>query len=150
MFLVVFVLFLNIIGNIPGIKSITLFYWFTGSMSITVWMSIILCVYYTQIVSFIAHLMPYGAPVGLGIILPIIEAFSQIIRPITLIIRLSTNLAAGHIMLYIFSFFALSSIMLSGLISAVLVILIILEVCVSALQAYIFGRLITIYIAETE
>ena len=148
--LVVFVLFLNLIGNIPGMKSITLFYWFSGSISITVWLSIILCVYYTQVRSFVAHLMPYGAPIGLGVILPMIEGFSQIIRPITLIIRLSTNLAAGHIMLYMFSFFALSSIVLGGVISVVLVILIILEVCVSALQAYIFGSLIAIYIAETE
>ena len=38
-------------------------------------------------------------------------------------------------MLYMFSFFALSSIVLGGVISVVLVILIILEVCVSALQA---------------
>ena len=54
---------------------------------------------------FILHLIPYGAPIFLSPLLPLVELFSQIIRPLTLIIRLRTNLSAGHIMMYIFSKF---------------------------------------------
>ncbi|MCA9750085.1 MAG: F0F1 ATP synthase subunit A, partial [Romboutsia sp.] len=54
-------------------------------------------------------MLPYGSPVGLILFLPLVEIFSQIIRPFTLMIRLSTNLSAGHIMMYIFSYFTLLS-----------------------------------------
>lgn len=93
--------------------------------------------------------MPYGAPMALGLILPLIEIFSQVIRPFTLIIRLSTNLAAGHIILYMFSYFAVSSLSLLIPVSTVLTILILLESIISALQAYIFTSLTVIYIRET-
>lgn len=103
----------------------------------------------TQLKSFLAHILPYGSPVGLILILPIIEIFRHIIRPFTLIVRLSTNLRRGHILLYIFSFFSVSSIGLTLSISLVLFILFLLELIISALQAYIFTSLAYLYISET-
>ncbi len=107
-----------------------------------------ICVSITQLKSFIAHILPYGAPVGLMLFLPLIEIFSQIIRPLTLIIRLSTNLSSGHIMIYIFSYFTLLSSLLSPFIYLVLYLLFFLELAISALQAYIFVSLISLYIEE--
>lgn len=148
---IAFTLFLlNIVGNIPGIKSLTLFYWFTLSLALSLWLGVILRIYYTQLKSWVSHLLPYGSPIGLSVLLPLIEGFSHLIRPFTLIIRLSTNLSSGHIMLYIFSFFAVSSLSLTSLITPVLVLLILLEVFVSALQAYIFSSLLLIYITESS
>jgi F0F1-type ATP synthase membrane subunit a len=67
-----------------------------------------------------AHLLPYGSPAALMIFLPIVELFSQLIRPFTLMIRISTNLSAGHIMMYMFSYFTLSSDLLAPFIYVVL------------------------------
>jgi F0F1-type ATP synthase membrane subunit a len=53
-------------------------------------------------------------------------------------------------MLYIFSFFAVSSLSLTTFITPVLILLILLEVFVSALQAYIFSSLLLIYITESS
>ena len=94
-------------------------------------------------------MLPYGSPIGLMLLLPLIEVFSQIIRPFTLIIRLRTNLSSGHIMMYIFSYFTLLSSSLSPFIYVVLCTLFVLELCISALQAYIFVSLLALYVNET-
>jgi F0F1-type ATP synthase membrane subunit a len=107
------------------------------------------CVYLTQLKRFIAHILPYGSPLGLIIILPLVELFSQVIRPLTLIIRLRTNLSSGHIILYIFSYFTLLSDTLSVATVPVVFVLYVLEICISLLQAYIFVTLISLYVIET-
>ena len=108
-----------------------------------------ICVSITQFKEFIAHMLPYGSPVGLILFLPLVEIFSQLIRPFTLMIRLRTNLSRGHIMMYMFSYFTLLSSSLSPFIYLVLGALFILELCISILQAYIFVSLISLYINET-
>jgi len=95
-------------------------------------------------------MLPYGSPIGLMLFLPLVEVFSQIIRPLTLIIRLRTNLSRGHIILYMFSYFTLLSTSLAPFIGVVIFVLCILEFCISALQAYIFETLLSLYVAETN
>jgi len=94
-------------------------------------------------------MLPYGSPVGLMLLLPLIEIFSQLIRPFTLIIRLRTNLSSGHIMIYMFSYFTLLSPILAPFIYVVLIVMFVLELCISALQAYIFVSLLVLYTNET-
>jgi len=106
-------------------------------------------IYYTQWSTFVAHMLPYGSPTALILFLPLIEVFSQLIRPLTLIIRIRTNLSSGHIMLFIFSFFSLSSTTLTVSISILLLLLLSLELIISILQGYIFASLCLLYINET-
>jgi hypothetical protein len=40
-------------------------------------------------------MLPYGAPTALILFLPLVEIFSQIIRPLTLTIRFATNISAA-------------------------------------------------------
>lgn len=94
-------------------------------------------------------MLPYGSPIALILFLPLVEIFSQFIRPFTLIIRLSTNLSRGHIILYMFSYFTLLSDTLSIVIVPAITVLFILEICISMLQAYIFVTLVSLYVAET-
>jgi F-type H+-transporting ATPase subunit a len=144
-----YLLFINLFSNVPFSSSPVLYYFYTISISLTFWVALIVVVYRTQLRAFIAHLLPYGAPMFLAVLLPIIELFSQLIRPLTLIIRLSTNLSAGHIILYMFSYFSLSSTILFLRIFILLAALIVLEFCISLLQAYIFTSLSYIYVRET-
>ena len=147
--LMIILLFLNFISNTPFSSSPTLYYWFTFSVSLLVWAALMRVVFSVSRYSFLAHMMPYGAPMFLGLLLPLIEIFRQIIRPLTLIIRLRTNLSAGHIIMFIFSFFSSFSFTLVLLITPLLVVLLILELAISLLQAYIFSSLSYIYIEES-
>ena len=147
--LFVFLFLSNLTGNIPLRTIPTLFYSQTLTLSLLFWIPIIVCVSLRQFKSFIAHMLPYGSPVGLILFLPLVEIFSQLIRPFTLMIRLRTNLSRGHIMLYMFSYFTLLSDALSIVIIPAITVLFILEICISILQAYIFVTLIALYIAET-
>nr|QKV49096.1 ATP synthase F0 subunit 6 [Proales similis] len=139
----------NLLGNIPLEVIPTQYYAFTFTFSLLFWIPIIVSVCYTDFKNFFAHLLPYGAPSALMLFLPLVELFSQLIRPLTLMIRLSTNLAAGHIMMFMFSYFVLLSDVLALPIYVVLYLLYFLELAISALQAYIFTSLLTLYVAET-
>ena len=142
-------LFVNLLGNIPLNLVPTMFYSVTLSVSLLFWVPLIVCVCYSDFRSFLSHMLPYGSPIGLMLFLPLVEIFSQIIRPFTLMVRLRTNLSSGHIMMYIFSYFTLLSSALAPFIYLVLVALFILELCISALQAYIFVSLLVLYANET-
>jgi F-type H+-transporting ATPase subunit a len=111
-------------------------------------MPLIFCIFLFNFKAFIAHLLPYGSPYALCIFLPIVEIFSQLIRPVTLIIRLRTNLSAGHIIMYMFSYFTLLSPLLSPFLYFTLTLLLFLEFAISMLQAYIFVSLMALYLEE--
>ena len=108
--LVLFVLFytlliVNVVGNMPAHTVPTLFYSETLRISLLFWIPLAICIFLYDFKGFMSHMLPYGAPTALMLFLPIIEIFSQLIRPFTLMIRLSTNLSSGHIMIYMFSYF---------------------------------------------
>lgn len=71
------------------------------------------------------------------------------LRPLILVVRLCTNLAAGHILLYIFSYFSGLLSAASPFIGILLAVLFIMEFFISILQAYIFVNLLTLYIEDT-
>ena len=142
-------LVVNVLGNIPLTIIPYIFYRSTFTLRLLFWIPLIVVVLIRDFRSFLAHLLPYGSPVRLMLLLPLIEVFSQLIRPLTLMIRLRTNLSSGHIMMYMFSYFTLLSSFLSPFLYLVLSCLFILELCISALQAYIFVSLLALYVSET-
>lgn len=142
-------LVINLMGNVPLNSIPTMYYRFTVSIRLLFWLPLMICVSITQFKEFLAHMLPYGSPVGLMLFLPLVEIFSQLIRPLTLIIRLRTNLSSGHIIMYMFSYFTLLSSILSPFIYVVLYLLFFLELAISMLQAYIFVSLLSLYINET-
>lgn len=101
---------------------------------------------------FIFHFTPLGCPMILSPLIVIIEILSLFIRPITLRVRISANLLAGHLILHLlsdFSFF-LIKINFSFFFISIILILILsaLEIGVSIIQSYIFFTLINIYLSE--
>lgn len=148
-FFFMFVLVRNVLGNIPSARVPTFFYFETLTLAFLFWFPIIVCVSISDFKAFFSHLLPYGCPVGLMLLLPLVEGFSLIIRPITLIIRLRTNLAAGHIIIYMFSYFTLLNPLLPIPIDILITFLYLLEIFISALQAYIFFSLLVLYGVES-
>ena len=147
LFIILFII--NIIGNVPLNSIPSIFYRVTLTISLMFWIPLIVCTSIADIKEFLAHMLPYDCPVPLIFILPLIELFSQLIRPFTLIVRLRTNLSAGHIIIYLFSYFTLLSDTLAPFIYLVLCGLFVLELCISMLQAYIFVALLALYVNET-
>merc|ERR1712142_1127256 len=99
--------------------------------------------------SLLAHLVPLGTPSFLIPIIVIIETVRNIIRPITLSIRLAANIVAGHLLLTLLgSQGANVSIMIIIILIISLILLLILEVAVACIQSYVFTILSSLYLNE--
>ncbi len=97
------------------------------------------------------HFLPRGIEGLLKVFIPVLELIGVLIRPITLAIRLATNIRCGHVVLLIFRFFAFN--IANYLVISIRILLFglyFIEFLVCAIQAYVFWRLIYIYIIEIE
>jgi len=85
------------------------------------------------------HYLPLGVEGLLKIFIPVIEMLGVLIRPMTLAIRLATNISCGHVVLLIFRFFVFNVInYLVVLIRVLLYGLYFIEFSVCIIQAYVF------------
>ncbi len=97
------------------------------------------------------HFLPSGIEGLLKAFIPVLELIGVLIRPMTLAIRLATNISCGHVVLLIFRFFAFN--VANYLVISIRVLLFglyFIEFLVCVIQAYVFWRLIYIYIIEIE
>lgn len=90
-----------------------------------------------------------GTPSFLMPIIVIIETISNIIRPITLSIRLAANIVAGHLLLTLLGSQGpdLNTLNLLLLIISI-ILLLLLEVAVACIQSYVFTILSSLYLNE--
>lgn len=142
-------IFLIIMSNFPIFRVPIIFYSYVLIHALFFWIPLISFGLFRDFKGIVAHILPYGAPTGLIIILPLVEIFSQLIRPLTLTIRFATNLSAGHIIIFIFSYFSILSSALAPFLYIVLTVLLFIEVFIAFLQAYIFITLLGLYLSET-
>lgn len=104
-----------------------------------------------NIMVMLRHFLPSGIEGVLKLFIPVLEMIGVLIRPITLAIRLATNISCGHVVLLIFRFFAFNiATYLVISISLLLFGLYFIEFLVCVIQAYVFWRLLYIYIIEIE
>jgi len=100
----------------------------------------------------LAHLLPEGTPAPLIPPLILIETTSLFIRPLSLGVRMSANLTAGHILLYLGGNIILSILATSPVIALTLTVALclffILEAGMAILQAYVFVLLLSLYLQE--
>ena len=142
-------LFLMLTANIPLFTVPIMFYSYVLFNALLFWIPIMGFGLYRDFKGMVSHILPYGAPTGLMLFLPLVEIFSQVIRPLTLTIRFATNLSAGHIMIFMFSYFSMLSSALAPFLYIVLTVLLLIEVFIAFLQAYIFITLLGLYLDET-
>jgi F0F1-type ATP synthase membrane subunit a len=87
----------------------------------------------------LSHFLPLGIQGILKLFIPVLEVIGVIIRPLTLAIRLATNIRCGHVVLLIFRFFAFNvANYLVISISVLLFGLYFIEFLVCVIQAYVF------------
>lgn len=148
--LFMFILINNIIGLFPYIFTASRHLRFSLSLSLSIWISMILFNIWHFINDFFSHLTPQGTPIILMPFIVLIESISLIIRPITLAIRLTANIIAGHLLLTLLgsSGIIINNILILNIILILQIILFILEISVRFIQAYVFSILSTLYCRE--
>jgi F-type H+-transporting ATPase subunit a len=154
-----FIFFANLLEIIPGIN-----FPVTSRMAIPAALAFLSYVVFIT-VGIIKHgpisyfrgvLFPPGVPKPIYILLTPIEIFSTFVfRPLTLAIRLLANMMAGHVLLTIFflftaEFFRPDITLPLGFATAIVAAgLILFELLVITIQAYIFTTLTAFYISES-
>ena len=95
----------------------------------------------------LAHLVPLGTPQVLIPLMVLVERVRISIRPLTLAVRLTANMVAGHLLLgLIGDRFNFSLAIFPLLVPQTL--LVVIELAVAAIQAYVFIILLALYSKE--
>lgn len=148
--LFVIILSNNLMGLFPYVFTITRHLRVCLALSITLWIRIIIFRITNYFNDLCTHLTPQGTPFILIPFIVIIESIRLVIRPITLAIRLTANMIAGHLLLTLLGSLGTSRVSIITLLTLVTaqIILFTLEISVSVIQAYVFSVLITLYRRE--
>jgi len=91
--------------------------------------------------------VPQGTPYVLTPFIVLIELTRILIRPITLSVRLSANITAGHLLLSILVSFV-SRLSFSFFYYFVVLLMDVLELGVAVIQSYVFFVLTSMYVSE--
>lgn len=143
------ILWNNFIGLFPYIFTSSRHMRFCISLSLILWIRIILFGWINFTNHIFTHLTPSNTPTILIPFIVLIEFISLIIRPITLSIRLTANIVAGHLLLSLLGSSGQKiNIIILTLIISTQILLFILEISVSIIQAYVFSILSLLYRRE--
>lgn len=148
-----FILMLNILGLFPYVFSPTVHISITMGLSFSIVVGATIYTIFNYSDKFFSIFTPLGAPIGLAPALVLIETVSHIAKIISLGVRLAANITAGHLLLAIISSFGFKILLSSWAIAtiipgSILIFVIVLELAVAFIQAYVFCLLTTIYISE--
>lgn len=148
--LLIFIFFNNFLGLFPYIFTASRHIRFCLSLSLTLWLGIMIYSLFSYLNDFFSHLTPIGTPPLLIPFIVLIESIRLIIRPFTLAIRLTANIIAGHLLLSLLgsSGQSTNSILALSILIFTQLLLFTLEISVSIIQAYVFSILSTLYRRE--
>jgi F-type H+-transporting ATPase subunit a len=150
-----FVLFANLIGNIPYSYAVTTSAVVALGLSFTIFIGVTILGFYTHKLNFFSFFLPEGTPGYLVPMLVLIETISYLARAVSLGVRLFANIVAGHSLLKILSSFlyklfstSLIFFIITLLPFALFIALVGLELGVSFIQAYVFCLLTSSYLKD--
>lgn len=147
--LFLFIIINNFIGLFPFIFTRTRHLSVNFSLTLPLWLRIILFGWINETKHIFIHLVPQGTPNILIPFIILIESIRNVIRPITLTIRLTANIIAGHLLITLLR--RLGPKLINLFIPFLLIIqlvLFLLESAVAIIQSYVFSVLITLYFRE--
>lgn len=158
---------LNLVGMAENTWCPNTFFSYTISLTVSIWIFVVIYTMYTHyqrrgnealLGGFLINLLPAGSPLPLSLVLVPVELVSHLIRPLALGLRLAINLTAGHVLLSVVIGYVLKTSGLVFLFAAgilcftpcvlALMVLLVLEVAVCLIQAYVFTLLVSIYLKE--
>jgi F-type H+-transporting ATPase subunit a len=161
--LFMFILFCNLLGMLPlgivGIHpfTVTSHLTITGVLAIFSFSIVLLTGFLRHGFRFFSLFVPHGAPWWMMPILVPVEFVSFMVRPFSLALRLFVAMTAGHILLKVLAGFVINGLNAEALWVAPVVSLpsfvlmigiIMLELLVAAIQAYVFALLTSLYLND--
>nr|AKM70174.1 ATP synthase subunit 6 [Cinara tujafilina] len=141
--LFLFIFLNNFLSLFPYIFSSSSHMIFAMTLALPFWMFFIIMSMYNNSKNMIAHLIPMNTPMILAPLMAIIETMSIFIRPISLAIRLTANMIAGHLLMTLLNFNSLMMIIL-----LIQMFMMMFEMCVAIIQSYVFSILSCLYSSE--
>lgn len=148
--IIIYIIILNLFRLVPYIFTSTRHLIFNLSIALSLWLRFLIYSIINFPIKTLRHLVPLNSPKFLINFIVIIELIRLFIRPWTLSIRLSANLISGHLILILLRNFIINFIILSPLTLIIQNILLILEISIAFIQAYVFSILLTLYFSESN
>nr|AZZ89066.1 ATP synthase F0 subunit 6 [Plectoderini sp. SX-2018] len=136
----------NMMGLFPYIFTTTSHLVTSMSMALPMWMMLMMYGWLNHTNSMFMHLLPTGTPYPIMPMMIMIETTGNIIRPISLSVRLTANMIAGHLLMTLLG--NMNDLNSTFLTFPIKMILISFESAISIIQAYVFSTLITLYSSE--
>lgn len=147
--LFLFILFNNFMGLFPYIFTASSHLTITLTLALPLWLTFIIFGWIKNTKHIFAHLVPQRTPGPLIPFIVLIESIRNIIRPITLSVRLIANIVAGHLLITLLgNQTALASNFILIILILTQILLLTLESAVSIIQSYVFAVLTTLYSSE--
>lgn len=159
-----FILFMNLMGLVPGSATATASIYVTGALALTTFFAMVGCGMAAQgPVAFVKNLVPH-VPAALWPLMLVVEIIGLLIKPFALMIRLFANMTGGHMVVLSFMglifFFGTNTEMFGenpakfGFMVAPVavgfgVFIMIIEAFVAMLQAFIFTQLTVIFVGAS-
>nr|ARB50147.1 ATP synthase F0 subunit 6 [Perissonemia borneenis] len=145
--LFMFILVNNMMGLLPYVFTATSHMTINMSMALPMWMSIMLFSWMNKTKMMLVHLTPMGTPEALMPFMVMIEMISNIIRPISLSVRLTANMITGHLLMALLE----TTMELKNLpIFMIQMFLMMFESAIALIQSYVFMMLMSLYISEVN
>ena len=155
----IFLLLLNLSGNLPIFMSLTSQFAVISAFSLPSIFGIFFWLVSEREFTFLRSFHAPGMPRELGVSLFPIELLTYVMRPVSIICRLCANIMSGHVIMKVIlqSLFSLPGSLGMGFLTSILVgiilcflfPLLLLELAVSVIQVYVFLVMFCMFLADT-
>nr|YP_009180589.1 ATP synthase F0 subunit 6 [Calameuta idolon]ALM04145.1 ATP synthase F0 subunit 6 [Calameuta idolon] len=146
-----FIMINNFMGLFPYIFTSSSHMSMTLSLSLPLWVALMIFGWMKYYNNMFAHMVPMGTPPILMPFMVLIESVSNLIRPGTLAVRLAANMIAGHLLITLISSTGpMLNIYMASIMIFAQILLLTLESAVAIIQAYVFSILSTLYSSEIK
>nr|YP_010235786.1 ATP synthase F0 subunit 6 [Bambusicaliscelis flavus]QTD82404.1 ATP synthase F0 subunit 6 [Bambusicaliscelis flavus] len=136
----------NLMGLFPYNFTPTSHISMSMSMSIPMWITLMIYGWTKFTNSMFIHLLPTGTPKMIMPMMIMIETTGNMIRPISLSVRLTANMIAGHLLMTLLG--NINEMKMIILTMPIQMMLMMFESSISIIQAYVFSTLITLYSSD--
>nr|UAT98543.1 ATP synthase F0 subunit 6 [Neoalcathous huangshanana] len=142
----VMIMMMNIMGLFPYIFTATSHLSVSLSIALPMWFMLNIYGWMKYTNNMFKHMLPSGTPMMISPMMIMIETIGNVIRPISLSVRLTANMIAGHLLMTLLGNTASTEKMLITM--PLQMMLMAFESSISIIQAYVMSTLITLYSSE--
>jgi len=144
-----FILTCNLLGMVPGGFTATSNLNVTGALAVMSFLTFVVTgMVALGPIGYFKHMVPEGTPLAIAPVVILLEIISMLVRPVALMIRLGANMTAGHIVILIILgfIFLFQSVVVSAVSVPLAAAIMLLELIVAFIQAYVFTLLTALYV----